>query len=84
MDQEAGDLVAVGHGLDQPLSGPSRRRVLCDADMDQPPPTEGENDEDVEHAEPGRHDREVVAGPCLLNMVPDERRPALASTARQP
>ena len=48
MDQEAGDLVAVGHGLDQPLSGPSRRRVLCDADMHQPPPTEGDYDEDVE------------------------------------
>ena len=58
MDQEAGDLIAVDYGLNQSLSGPSRRRVLCDADMDQPPPTEGENDEDVEHAEPGRHDRE--------------------------
>ncbi len=53
MEQEAGDLVAVGHGFDQPLSGPSSRRVLCDADMDQPPPTEGEYDEDVEHTEPG-------------------------------
>ena len=84
MDQEAGDLIAVDYGLNQSLSGPSRRRVLRDADMDQPPPTEGKYDEDVEHAEPGRHDREVVAGPSLLNVVPDERRPALTSTARQP
>src|SRR5579863_8165460 len=29
VDKEAGDFAAVGHGLDQPLSGPSRRRVLC-------------------------------------------------------
>src|SRR4051812_42101701 len=50
MDQEAGDLVGVGHGLDQPLSGPDRGRMLCDAEMNQTPPVEGEDDEDVEHA----------------------------------
>jgi len=84
MDQEAGDLVGLGHGIDQPLSGPDRGRVVGDADMDQPPPTEGEHDEDVVHPEPARYDREEVADPSLLKMVPDERRPALASTARKP
>src|SRR5450631_1247866 len=92
MDQEAGDLIAVDYGLYQSLSGPSRRRVLRDADMDQPPPTEGKYDEDVEHGEPGRHDREVVAGPSLLSLRrsmsmggrPRRRRDRHRQSRRQP
>lgn len=78
------DFVGIAHGFDQPLSGPDRGRVRCDAHVDQTPPAEGEDDEDVEHTKPGRYHREVVAGPSLVKMVPDERRPALASTAGQP
>lgn len=39
---------------------------------------QGENDEDVEDAEPRDDEDEEVAGPGLVQVVADERGPALA------
>ena len=72
VDQEPGDVVRIDGRLDDPLGCPRCARMLGDANVDQAAPTEGEDDEDVEHAEPGRDDYEEVAGPSLVQVVPDE------------
>jgi hypothetical protein len=50
--------------------------MLGHADINDPASAEGENDEDVEDSESPRDGNEEV-GPDLVQVVADERRPAL-------
>ena len=54
VDEEARDMIGVGGSLDHPLRGPGSARVLGHGDVNQAAATQGEHDEHVEHAEPGR------------------------------
>jgi len=54
-------MLTIGDGLDEALSGPVRAGVWGDARVDDPTAVEGENDEDVEEAEPAGYDDEEVA-----------------------
>ena len=82
MDQKA-RMLAISDGLDEALSGPDRAGFLGDARVDDPTTVEGENDEDVEEAEPAGYDDKEVAGPGLAEVISDEGAPALAALSVQ-
>jgi hypothetical protein len=79
VDEESGDLLSIAGRLRDALGGPAGAWMLGDAGVDDRASAEGENDEDVEEAESRGHEDEEVAGPGLVQVVPDERSPALAT-----
>ena len=82
MDQKA-RMLAIGDGLDEASSGPDPAGVLGDARVDDLTAVEGENDEDVEEAEPAGYDNKEVAGSGLAEVISDEGAPALAALSVQ-
>jgi len=84
VDHEPGDLADIGGGFDEALGGPGGSGVMGDSDVDQPTAMEREHHEDVEHAESGRDDGEKVTSPRLVQVIPNECRPPLATVTGQP
>ena len=78
VDEESGDLLGIAGCLRDSLGGPAGGWMLGDAGLDDGASAEGKNDEDVKEAESRGDEDEEVAGPGLVQVVTDERGPALA------
>src|ERR1022692_193310 len=79
VDEESRDLLGIAGRLREALGGPAGGWMLGDACVDDGAPAEGENDENVEDAESRGDEDEEVTGPGLVQVVADERSPALAT-----
>ena len=79
VDEESGDLLGIAGRLRDALGSPAGGWMLGDASVGDGAPAEGENDEDLEDAESRGHEDEEVTGPGLVQVVADERSPALAT-----
>jgi len=72
---------AEGRRLAELLRDPGIRGVARDADVDDPARPEFDDAEREECAEPQVDDLEEIAGPGLVGVVPQERRPGLPTPA---
>jgi hypothetical protein len=79
VDEESRNLVGIAGRLGDALGGPARGRMRGNAGVDDGASAEGENDEDVEDTESRGDEDEEVTRPGLVQVVADERGPALAA-----
>src|SRR5450631_496598 len=77
VDEKARDVLAIAGGLGDALRCPAGVWMRGDTGVDDPAAAEREHDEDVEEVESCGDEDEEVAGPCLVQVVADERGPAL-------
>jgi hypothetical protein len=79
VDEESRNLLGIAGRVDDALGGPAGGWMLGDTGVDNGASAKRENDEDVEESESRGDKDDEVTGPGFVQVVADERCPALAT-----